>query len=79
MYLASEGKTLKVCPRCDYKTHRDTCPVCKIGDNALELSGDQVADEVFAQIEEGKEFTPEELEKLLRGENFEPVLPGQEA
>jgi len=64
MWLADEGKALKECT-CGYWTHRDKCPEC-----GRELTGDKLADDIFARIEAGENV---DLNDLLRGEQWEQV------
>lgn len=50
IWLASEGKLLKTCYKCKATTHRDVCPGCGIA-----ISGDELADDVYARIEAGED------------------------
>jgi predicted RNA-binding protein with PUA domain len=73
-YLCVGGEKLKVCPVCELETYQRKCPVCKEGD----LTGDQVVDTVFADLESGKEVDLNELRKPTpkEDEEYEPVIPG---
>jgi uncharacterized OB-fold protein len=71
MELAAEGKPLSTCPKCGWKTHRDSCPECTTkGGEPLSLSGDSTLDEVMAKTADGEEF---DLERALRYGEFAPV------
>lgn len=57
MYLATEGKNLKTCFKCEATTHRDECPLCN-----STISGDKLVDEIFDKIDAGEDV---DLDKLL--------------
>lgn len=70
--LAFDGKPLKACA-CGYQTHMDACPQCVSDDGeAKELFGDHDVDDMFAKMEAGEDV---DIESILRGEQFEPVVP----
>lgn len=66
MHLASEGNSLKTCFKCKRQTHREICPDCNTA-----LSGDARFDAALEMAEEGDKDL--DLDKLLRGDGWEPV------
>jgi len=79
--LCGKGAKKNICPKCKTETYRKFCPVCPVKEDAVELTGDQLADQIFADMAEGKDF---DLERL-RGGRKEPVkdefavlIPGSE-
>ncbi|KAA0888769.1 hypothetical protein [Oryzomonas rubra] len=65
MHLAADGKSLKTCFKCGYKTYRDQCPEC-----GVEISSDSTADEILERLENGEDI---DLEEILRGDQWKPV------
>ena len=75
-HLAAMGEPLKTCPKCGVETHRKSCPVCVVGEEALTLSGDTVIDQALLQSQKGEQVDMAELEKALRG-GFVKMEPGE--
>ena len=83
--LVQRGESLKCCPRCKTKTHQRTCPNCELNDGKpMELTGDELADDIKAKMAEGEEldldaiFNPSRADKAEphRADEFEPVPRG---
>lgn len=68
MFLATEGKSLKECFKCNCTTHRDSCPICE-----TEITGDAKVDEAFERIDKGEDVN---LDEVLRGGGWEQVPKG---
>jgi hypothetical protein len=75
--LVHRGEALKRCPRCKTTTHQKTCPNCQLKDgNPMELTGDELADEIKAKMAEGEELDLDAIFNPNRPETFEPIPRG---
>lgn len=75
-WLMEQGEPLKTCPKCGQKTHRQGCMTCTTSDGkSLQLSGDQLMDDVVARMAEGEDLDLNEIFKSKR-EAFVPVPRG---
>jgi len=79
-YLHFKGETLKTCPRCKVATYRSKCPFCP----DMSLTGDALADDLFARLEAGEDVDLNLLDAGKRAtsaakfvtitpEEFEPI------
>ena len=76
--LCDEGKMLSTCPLCGIKTFRESCPNCG-GSNPVSLTGDALADDLFARLERGEDVDMEELrgdKREQQEDTFETLTPG---
>lgn len=72
---AEAGEPLKVCPNCQTETYQQACPYCP----DISLTGDTLADDLFARLEAGEEVDLNQLavkKKAIMAEEFEPISFG---
>lgn len=74
-FLASNGGTLKSCPKCKMKTHDNHCMSCTDGEgNPLPITGDTLLDTAISMAEKDENI---DFHELVTGSKFVPVEPGE--